>query len=51
MVDDATIAQVMREEKSAQSACQDLVDLSLSGGGTDNITVVLAHFQPSLSPV
>ena len=43
-VDDATIARVMSEEKSAQSACQDLVDLSLAGGGTDNVTVVLAHF-------
>ena len=50
MVDDATIAQVMREAKPAQSACQDLVDLSLSGGGTDNVTVVLAHFRSSLSP-
>jgi serine/threonine protein phosphatase PrpC len=50
MVDDATIAQVMSEEKPAQVACQDLVDLSLSGGGTDNVTVVLAHFRSSLSP-
>ena len=47
MVDDATIAQVLREAKSAQSACQDLVDLSLAGGGTDNVTVVLAHFLSS----
>lgn len=44
MVEDTTIAQVLREAKSAQSACQDLVDLSLSAGGTDNVTVVLAHF-------
>ena len=44
MVEDATIAQVLREAKSAQIACQDLVDLSLAGGGTDNVTVVLAHF-------
>jgi PPM family protein phosphatase len=47
MVDDATITQVIREAKSAQSACQDLVDLALAGGGTDNVTVVLAHFIPS----
>ena len=47
MVDDATIAQVIREAKSAQSACQDLVDLALAGGGTDNVTVVLANFIPS----
>lgn len=47
MVDDTTIASVLREAKSAQSACQDLVDLALAGGGTDNITLVLAHFLPS----
>lgn len=50
MVDDATIAQVMSEAKSAQSACQDLIDLSLAGGGTDNVTVVIAHFRSSLNP-
>ena len=44
MVDDATIAQVLRETSSAQGACQSLLDLALAGGGTDNITVVLAHF-------
>ena len=50
MVDDETIAQVMREAKPAQNTCQDLLDLSLTGGGTDNVTVVLAHFRSSLSP-
>jgi len=44
MVEDATIAQVLSDSKSAQTACQDLVDLSLAAGGTDNVTVVLAHF-------
>lgn len=43
-VDDKTIAQVLREAKSAQIACQDLVDLALAAGGRDNVTVVLAHF-------
>lgn len=43
-VDDPTIAGVLRHASSAQDACQELVDLALSGGGTDNITVVLAHF-------
>jgi PPM family protein phosphatase len=47
MVEDPTIAQVLREAKSSQSACQDLLDLSLAGGGTDNVTVVLAHFLSS----
>jgi protein phosphatase len=45
-VDDRTIAQIMREAKSAQDACQNLVDLALAGGGSDNVTVVLAHFLP-----
>ena len=47
MVDDTTIAHVLREAKSSQNACQELVDLALAGGGTDNVTVVLAHFLPS----
>jgi len=44
VVEDAIIAQVLREAKTAQIACQSLVDLALAGGGTDNVTVVLAHF-------
>jgi protein phosphatase len=44
MVEDLTIAHVLSEAKSAQIACQDLVDLALAAGGTDNVTVVLAHF-------
>jgi PPM family protein phosphatase len=44
MVDDATIAKILRGVKSAQSACDELVNLALAAGGTDNITVVLAHF-------
>lgn len=47
MVDDTTIAHVLREAKSSQDACQELVDLALAGGGTDNVTVVLAHFLSS----
>ena len=44
MVEDELIADVLREAKSAKSACQTLIDLALSGGGTDNITVALARF-------
>jgi protein phosphatase len=43
-VEDSTIANVMQDAKSAQRACQDLVDLALTGGGSDNVTVVLANF-------
>jgi protein phosphatase len=44
MVDDEIIARVLREAKSAQNACQSLVDLALAAGGTDNITITLARF-------
>lgn len=44
MVDDELIAEVLSEAESAQSACQTLIDLALSAGGTDNITVALARF-------
>ena len=43
-VEDATIESVLREAKSAQFACDELVNLALAGGGPDNITVVLARF-------
>jgi len=45
MVKDNLIAEVLREAKSAQTACQNLIDLALGAGGTDNITVVLARFS------
>jgi PPM family protein phosphatase len=44
MVDDATITNILRKARSSQSACDELVNLALAGGGTDNVTVVLAHF-------
>jgi protein phosphatase len=46
-VDDSTIANVLCETKSAQNACQTLVDLALAGGGSDNITVLIARFAPA----
>ena len=46
-VEDSTIEHVLQEAASAQGACQALVDLALAGGGTDNITVVLARFAYS----
>ena len=44
-VEDAMIASVLCEAKSAQFACDELVNLALAGGGPDNITVVLARFN------
>lgn len=43
-VEDEIIAQVMRESTSSQNACEALLDLALASGGSDNITVVSAHF-------
>ena len=45
MVSDDLIAGVLHEEKSAEGACQTLIDLALAGGGFDNITVALARFS------
>jgi len=44
-VDDQIIANALCEARSAESASHSLVDLALAGGGTDNITVVLARFS------
>lgn len=44
MVDDATILLAAREAGSAARACHDLIELTLSAGGFDNVTVVLARF-------
>lgn len=45
MVDDEMIARVLREANSAKDACQNLIDLALSAGGTDNITIVLGRLS------
>jgi protein phosphatase len=45
MVTDELIAGVLHESKSVDGACQTLIDLALSGGGSDNVTVALARFS------
>jgi len=44
MVDDATILSAAREAGSAARACHDLIELALTAGGLDNVTVVVARF-------
>lgn len=44
MVPDENISSVLDEKTSAHRACHDLIDLALAGGGTDNVTVVVADF-------
>lgn len=50
MVKDHVIASVLKESSTSATACQTLIELALSGGGQDNITVALAryHFPGSL---
>ena len=45
MVDDALIEAVLKESPSSREACQSLVDLALSNGGRDNITVIVARYS------
>jgi len=45
MLADPTIASVLSEAETAAKACQTLIDLALAGGGSDNVTVVLARFD------
>ena len=45
MVAAETIASVLSEAPSAEAACTSLIDLALSAGGVDNVTVVLARYQ------
>jgi len=45
MVDDDLIESVLAKADSAQNACKNLVDLALSNGGKDNVTVVVARYS------
>jgi protein phosphatase len=45
MVEDSLIEAVLNEASSAKTACQSLVDLALSNGGRDNITVIVARYS------
>ena len=45
MVEDTLIEAVLNEAPSSRAACQSLVDLALSNGGRDNITVIVARYS------
>ena len=45
MVSSETIASVLSKTYSSQEACQKLIELALSAGGKDNVTVLLARYQ------
>jgi protein phosphatase len=44
-VEDEEILKIAAR-RPAESACEDLIDLALSRGGRDNVTVVIAHYRP-----
>jgi protein phosphatase len=44
-VPDARIAEILGGAEDSASACRQLVDEALAGGGSDNITVVVARVQ------
>ena len=45
MVPDERIAKILENSKTAQRACQTLVDEALNAGGNDNVTVAMARYQ------
>jgi protein phosphatase len=44
-VPDERIAAILGSAVSAEAACRELVDAALAGGGSDNVTVVVARMQ------
>lgn len=45
MVDEKTMASLLRNSNSAVKACEDLKTVALAAGGTDNITAIVARFD------
>jgi PPM family protein phosphatase len=42
-VSDSRIAEILGNASDAEAACRSLIDLALSGGGSDNVTAVVAR--------
>ena len=45
MVEDDEIRAILAEDRSAEEACEALINSALAGGGKDNITVILAKYE------
>jgi len=50
MVDEKTIASLLRNSSSSAKACEDLTTVALAAGGTDNITTIVARFGSPKAP-
>ena len=48
-VTDEQIQAVLMSEGSSQACCAKLVELALQGGGTDNVTALVAQLKPAAS--
>jgi len=49
MVAEDEIETVLNSSTSAKSSCRSLIDLALSNGGRDNVTVIVARY--SIPPI
>jgi protein phosphatase len=47
MVDEKTIASMLRNATSSAKVCEDLKTVALAAGGTDNLTLIVARFGSS----
>jgi protein phosphatase len=47
MVDEKTIASMLRNASSCAKVCEDLKTVALAAGGTDNLTLIVARFGSS----
>jgi serine/threonine protein phosphatase PrpC len=45
MVDDRSIARILREHERSRDAAQALLDGALERGGGDNVTVIVARYE------
>lgn len=45
MLPDDRIAAILREDQSAQEACQQLIHQALEAGGKDNVTAIVARYR------
>jgi protein phosphatase len=45
MIPETAMVEILEQSRSAEDACQTLLDLALEAGGKDNVTVVLGRYR------